>query len=99
MKAIPLDDLEMMELLMAIYPEHFPEDSEDAYSTANEILHEEIALNEHTWVRIGDLLGRVLMLTPIVESPLSGVKYHAFVKRMGQDTMLAIAKRKVCDGS
>ena len=62
-KVIPLNDLEMFELLQAAYPEKFPDDENETWDKA-----QEFADGISGWDEIADLLGRVVMLTMPMES-------------------------------
>jgi len=54
MKAKPLDDLELFELLRAAYPEKFKDDDDETWNAAQSFA-DDIA----GWQDVADLLGRV----------------------------------------
>lgn len=66
MKAIPLDDLEMFDLLQAAYPEKFKGDDDETFEAA-----QEFADSISGWEAIAELLGRVAMLTMPTESGMT----------------------------
>ncbi len=91
MKAKPLDDLEMFELLQAAYPEKFPNDEDETWEAAQNFADEISG-----WEEIADLLGRVAMLTIPMESPLTGTVAHCLGKvtiNDGKVNMLAAVRR------
>lgn len=65
-KAIPLDDLEMFDLLRAAYPEKFPNDDDNTWEAAQQFADEISG-----WEDVADLLGRVVMLTMPMESGMT----------------------------
>lgn len=76
-KYTPLDDIELYDLIAAAYPEKFTGDSSDAdYDAVMDFVG--VKFGEHTILRW--LLGRVVMLTMPVKSPLTGEAYHALGK-------------------
>ena len=93
MKAKPLDDLEMFELLQAAYPEKFPDDEDETWEAAQNFADEISG-----WEEIADLLGRVTMLTMPMGSPLTGAAAHCLGKvtiNDGKVNMLAAVRREV----
>lgn len=91
MKAKPLDDVEMFELLQAAYPEKFPDDEDETWDDA-QTFADEIS----GWDEIADLLGRVAMLTMPMESPLTGTAAHCLGKvtiNDGKVNMLSAVRR------
>ena len=72
MKAKPLDDLEMHELLQLLYPEHIRSD-EDKYFELSCYICEQttVDLGDGFEPTLADLLGRVVMLTMPMESALT----------------------------
>lgn len=75
MKAKPLNDLEMYEVMRAAYPEKFKDDSDETWDAAQEFA-EEI----EGWEEIAELLGRVVMLTMPMESGLTNKLSHCLGK-------------------
>lgn len=41
----------------------------------------------------GEIASALLLLTPTVNSPLSGMAYHAFVRQLGEGDYIAIVKQ------
>ena len=92
MKHRPLDDLEMVELIWAAYPERFKDESNEDWEAALQFIEEMDGFDE-----LADLLGRVVMLTMPAVSPLTGDYYHTLgkvVKGVGSWNMVAAVKRE-----
>ena len=91
--AEPLTDLEMFDLLSLAYPDKFPDDEDSTWEEALNFADELQGFDE-----LADLLGRVVMLTAPVRSPLTCEVFHAlgavFVKD-GKSTLAAAVKRPV----
>lgn len=66
MKAKPLDELEMFELLQAAYPEKFSGDDDKTFDAAMYFAEDLSGFEE-----LADLLGRVAMLTMPMKSGLT----------------------------
>jgi len=78
MKAQPLDDLEMHELLRLIYPEHIRSDDDEYFDLSADIAENCIVdLGDGFEVSLADLLGRVVMLAMPLQSELTGKYWHA----------------------
>jgi hypothetical protein len=93
MKAKPLDDLEMFELLQAAYPEKFPGDDDDTWEAAQQFA-DEIA----GWEDVADLLGRVVMLTMPMSSGITKRLSHCLGRvtiNEGAAHMMAAVQRDV----
>ena len=93
MKAKPLDDLEMFELLQACYPEKFPDDEDETFDAALDFASELSGFDE-----LADLLGRVVMLTIPMESSLTKKLYHCFgpvTLSDGEARITAVVRRPV----
>jgi len=93
MKAKPLDDLEMFELLQAAYPEKFPGDDDDTWEAAQQFA-DDIA----GWEDVADLLGRVAMLTMPMESGMTKRLSHCLGRvtiNEGAAHMMAAVRRDV----
>jgi len=91
MKAKPLDELEMFELLQAAYPEKFPDDEDETFEAAQQFA-EEI----QGWEAVADLLGRVAMLTMPMEGGLTKRLSHCLGRvtlHDGQARMIAAVRR------
>jgi len=58
MNAIPIDELEMFDLLCAAYPEKFAGDSDETWEAVQDFANSISGFED-----IADLLGRVVMLT------------------------------------
>ena len=87
----PLDEVEMYDLLVVAYPERFGEDDDDAWERAQEFVDEMEGFDD-----ISDLLGRVVMLTMPMSSPLTNTLTHCLGKVEvgdGRATMVAAVKR------
>lgn len=93
-KTIPLDDLEMFELLRAAYPEKFTDDENETWERAMEFA-EELA----GWDDITDLLGRVVMLTMPMNSGLTERLSHCLgtvtIKENSAQMMAAVRRDAV----
>lgn len=93
MKDVPLNDLEMFELLQVAYPEKFPNDDDETWNAA-----QDFADTISGWDEIADLLGRVTTLAMPMSSELSGTLSHCLglIKiENGQAYMRAVVKRDV----
>ena len=93
MKSTPLNDLEMMELLWAAYPERLNEDNDPGGEKA---LH--FAETLDGFEDIADLLGRVVMLTMPTQTAITREFRHALgsVVIHGETaSMMAAVTRKV----
>ena len=88
----PLDDLEMVELLWAAYPERFKDESNEDWEAALQLAEDLDGFDD-----IADLLGRVVMLTMPSSSIITGTAMHALGKieiSGSQAIMTAAVKRK-----
>ena len=65
-KIQPLDELEMFELLKAAYPEKFKGDDDETWESAQEFADEISGYED-----VAELLGRVVMLSMPMKSPMS----------------------------
>lgn len=93
MKSIPLDELEMFELLRAAYPEKFPNEEDETFEAAQNFADE-----IQGWEAVADLLGRVAMLTMPMESVLTKRLSHCLgpvVIINDRATMVAAVRRDV----
>ena len=93
MRAKPLDDLEMFEILQAAYPEKFIGESDETFEAANQF-----ADDIQGWDEIADLLGRVVMLTMPMESGMTKRLSHclgAITIKEGSAQMIAAVRRDV----
>jgi hypothetical protein len=93
MKAKPLDDLEMFELLSAAYPEKFKDDEDETWEAAQQFADEISGFEE-----VADLLGRVVMLTMPMESGLTKRLSHCLGSvtiKEGSAQMIAAVRRDV----
>lgn len=92
MKAKPLDELEMFELMQAAYhPEKFSGDDDETWEAAH-LFADEIC----GWEDVAELLGRVVMLTMPMESGLTKRLSHCLGRvtiRGGQAHMIAAVRR------
>jgi hypothetical protein len=91
MKIIPLDDLEMFELLQAAYPDNFPNDDDATFDAAIQFANELYGFDE-----LADLLGRVVMLTMPMRSGMTGRYSHCLGKitaKEGGVNMMAVVRR------
>lgn len=94
----PLNDVEIHEILRLIYPEIIKSD-EDLYFDISQDICENATVNlGDVEVSLAELLGRVVMLTMPLKSPLSGDSYHCLgevvLKKDGDARMIAVVKRK-----
>ena len=92
-KCTPLDDIELYDLIAAAYPEKFKGDSsDDDYDDVMHFLDDMYGIHD-----IRGLLGRVVMLTMPMQSPLTGEAYHALgtvTLEGGKADMWAAVRRK-----
>lgn len=92
-KCTPLDDIELYDLIAAAYPEKFKGDSSDAdYDAVMDFVGDMFGKRAICW-----LLGRVVMMTMPVKSPLTGEAYHALgtvTLEGGKADMWAAVRRK-----
>lgn len=97
-KVIPLDSLEMHELLRLIYPEHIKSDDDEYYDLSAEVADEcMIYLGDGVEVPLAELLARVCTLTMPMQSPLSKTWTHALghmVLKNGAINMIAAVRRE-----
>jgi hypothetical protein len=66
MKAKPLDDLELFDLMKAAYPEKFEGDDDETWEAV-----QQFADDLAGWQDVAELLGRVVMLTMPMKSGLT----------------------------
>lgn len=94
MKAQPLDDLEMFELLRAAYPEKFTDDENGTWDAAQEFADELSGFDE-----LADLLGRVVMLTHPMRSSFTGELHHCLGSVSVDDgtVLMTAAVRRKCE--
>ena len=93
MKAKPLDDLEMFDLLQAAYPEKFTSDDDETFEAAQQFADEISGYDE-----IADLLGRVVMLTMPMASGLTSRMSHCLgpvTIKDGTAQMVAAVRRDI----
>lgn len=93
MKYKRLDELEMFELLQAAYPEKFAGEDDDTYEAA-QIFADGLS----GWEDISELLGRIVMLTMPMQSPLTNTWAHCLGKVVihdGKANMIAAVQRKL----
>jgi len=94
--AKPLDDLEMHEILRLIYPEHIKSDDDEYFELSQDICEALIPIGNGAEVTLAELLGRVVMLTPPMESALAGRLSHClgFVKLVAGNLQMIAAVRR-----
>ena len=97
-KAIPLDSLEMHELLRLIYPEHIRSDDDEYYDLSADVAENSIVdLGNGFEVPLAELLARVCTLTMPMQSPLSKTWSHALghmILKDGAINMIAAVRRE-----
>ena len=97
-KVIPLDQLEMHDLLRLIYPEHIRSDEDEYFDLSAEVADEcMINLGDGVEVPLAELLARVCTLTMPMQSHLSKTWRHALGEMTlsnGQVSMLAAVRRE-----
>ena len=100
-KVIPLDSLEMHELLRLIYPEHIRSDDDEYYDRSAEVADEcMVNLGDGVEVPLAELLARVCKLTMPMQSPLQGARKtwtHALghmILKDGAIHMIAAVRRE-----
>ena len=97
-KVIPLDSLEMHDLLRLIYPEHIKSDDDEDFDLSAEVADEcMVNLGNDFEVPLADLLARVCTLAMPVQSHLSKTWNHALGEMTlsnGQVNMIAAVRRE-----
>ena len=100
-KAIPLDSLEMHELLRLIYPEHIRSDDDEYYDLSADVAENSIVdLGNGFEVPLAELLARVCKLTMPMQSSLWEARKtwtHALghmVLKDGTINMIAAVRRE-----
>ncbi len=97
MRAKPLDDLEMHELLRILYPDHIKSDDDEYFELSQSIcMDATVDLGDGVEVSLADLLGRVVMLTMPMESGLTSRLLHCLGEvtiNDGQAQMIAAVRR------
>lgn len=100
--AKPIEDLELFEIIVAAYPERFEareEAGDDLWDEVMEFVEDEIVgelLCSEEGLR--QFLGRILLLTNPLHSPLSGKLFHTLGKvdfRNGAVRMTSCAKAEI----
>lgn len=71
LRAKPLDELEMFDLLRAAYPEKFTNETDKTYEEAQNFANELCG-----WEDVSELLGRIVMLTMPMESAITNIQRH-----------------------
>ncbi len=93
MKAKPLDELEMFDILRSAYPDKFKDDDDETWNAA-----QDFASNISGWDDIADLLGRVVMLTMPAETGITKRLSHCLgtiTISDGSAIMIAAVRRDV----
>lgn len=67
----PLNDLERFELVQAMYPEKLGENAD--MGDELDVIEEELGIDPDAF---DDLVGRLVMLAPVMQSPLSSTIHH-----------------------
>lgn len=96
-KPMPLDDLEMHELLRLIYPEHIRSDDDEYFDLSAEVASESmVCLGDGFEVPLAELLARVCVLTMPMQSHLSNTWSHALGRlvRKGDEVHMIAAVRR-----
>ena len=75
-KTKPLTDIEMHEILRLIYPEHIRNDDDEYFELSSEACEATIDLGDGYKVTLADLLGKIVMLTMPMQSPLTQKLSH-----------------------
>ena len=83
-----LDDLEVFELMQAIYPEKFKDEDDATFEAAIDFFDELLADGYGR-----ELIAKLVMLTPTITSELTGAEYHALGTRSGT-TFIAHVRRR-----
>ena len=96
-KVIPLDSLEMHDLLRLIYPEHIKSDDDEDFDQSAQVADECVVnLGDGVEVPLVELLARVCTLTMPMQSPLSKTWTHALghmTLKDGAINMIAAVRR------
>lgn len=95
--SIPLDSLEMHELLRLIYPQHIRSDDDEYFDFSADVCDNAmIDLGDGFEVSLAELLGRVVMMTMPMQSVLGGGFSHCLGEVMIKDGaahMMAVVRR------
>ena len=94
----PLDTLEVHDVLRLIYPEHIKSDDDQYFELSEIASSETVHLGDGFEVTLAELLGRVVTLTPVVVSELTGTAAHALgelVKDGEYFQVRAVVRREV----
>ena len=83
-----LDNLEVFELMQAIYPEKFKDEDDATFEAAIDFFDELLAFGHGR-----ELIAKLVMLTPTITSELTGEEYHALGTISG-NTFIAHVRRK-----
>lgn len=75
-KLQPLDDLEMLELLRLMYPEHIRNNNNTYFKLSQQACESIVDLGDGFEVPLPELLARVAMLTMPMQSGLTGALSH-----------------------
>ena len=92
--AKPIDDLEMFDLLSAAYPEKFKGDDDETWEAVQNFADELSG-----WDDIANLLGRIVMLSTPMKSPMTGQLSHCLgkVKITGDSVIMESAVNRLVD--
>lgn len=98
----PLDELELYETLIAAYPERFAnrEESDELWDEVQEFAE---GLEEHyghdTGAMVRDLIGRLVMLAPVLRSDMTGAHFHALVQDQGVHFTTVVRRKTAHQGA
>lgn len=96
-KVIPLDSLEMHELLRLIYPEHIRSDEDEDFHRSADVANEcFVNLGDGVEVELVDLLARVCLLAMPLRAVMGGKLTHALghmTLKDGAINMIAAVRR------
>ena len=92
MKTTPLSDLERFEVVQAMFPELLGEDAD--LGGEEDVIYEQFDIGPEEFDK---LVGRLVLLAPLMESPLTGKLSHCLgsvsVNQDGNMLMMACVKR------
>ena len=86
MKPQPLSDLERFEIVMAMFPDKLNDEEHDL-GDEEEIIWQEFNIGPEEF---DVLVGRLVMLAPVLQSPLTGKLYHTLGRTDGKAFISAV---------
>lgn len=94
----PLDDLERFEIMQAMFPDEISDDN-DAWDNIDDIIWDKFEIDAENF---DDLVGRLVMLAPVMSSPLTNTVHHTLGRITiadGQQNIVAAVKRDAVEAA